>query len=488
LDELNTLGAWAIWGRDLIGQSPSWLTSMVIHLTALIILALLTLPRDVTRGIQDLLAQTGGESGDRLDALPELSLDSAPSAVIDALRPVAMVPSGDREPALVVPREVGPAGVSRVTLDKIGLGRSDGDLLGRVGEHGPTGTIRDRGTEFEKRRDTPEGRALVAALQWLADHQLPDGGWSFDHTRAGGCSGRCRNPGRLAEARIAATGLALLPFLGAGQTHQQGRYKMTVRRGLYFLANRMRFSDRGGSFCEAGGRMYAHGIASIAMCEAYALTHDKGLHLPAQRALDFIGYAQDPIGGGWRYEPRQRGDTSVLGWQIMALKSGHLAYLAVPPDVSRLATAFLDGVQYDSGSRYGYTDAGQGSSATTAIGLLCRMYLGWKKDEPALQRGVDWLGRKGPAPSDMYYNYYATMVLRHFGGKPWRTWDAVMRSQLIDSQATDGHEAGSWYFKHSHAEQGGRLYCTAMAAMILEVYYRILPIYAQRSVEDDFPL
>ena len=41
--------------------------------------------------------------------------------------------------------------------------------------------------------------------------------------------------------------------------------------------------------------------------------------------------------------------------------------------------------------------------------------------------------------------------------------------------------------KHTHADRGGRLYCTAMAAMILEVYYRYLPIYREQSIEEDFP-
>ena len=76
--------------------------------------------------------------------------------------------------------------------------------------------------------------------------------------------------------------------------------------------------------------MYSHGLAAITLCEAYAMTHDRKLMGPAQLSLNHIVYAQDPIGGGWRYAPRQPGDTSVVGWQLMALKSGHMAYLAVP--------------------------------------------------------------------------------------------------------------------------------------------------------------
>ena len=153
------------------------------------------------------------------------------------------------------------------------------------------------------------------------------------------------------------------------------------------------------------------------------MTRDETLRPPAQQSIDFICYAQDTVGGGWRYQPRTPGDTSVVGWQIMALKSGHMAYLRVPSITVRRAYDFLDSVEADSGAQYGYTSPAEGRAATTAIGLLCRMYLGWKQDEPALIRGVQWLGNRGPSTTDMYYNYYATQVMRHYGGEYWEQWN-----------------------------------------------------------------
>ncbi|MFH1265882.1 MAG: prenyltransferase/squalene oxidase repeat-containing protein [Planctomycetota bacterium] len=333
----------------------------------------------------------------------------------------------------------------------------------------------------------PSERAVGLALKWLARHQMPDGGWCFNHILAPECHGQCRNPGQLAEARNAATGLALLPFLGAGETHKTGKYKEPVKRGLHFLVNNMKLSRRGALY-ETGGSMYSHGIASIALCEAYAMTHDKGLHAPAQQALNFVAYAQDPVGGGWRYEPRQKGDTSVTGWQVMALKSGHMADLRVPARTVMKASSFLDSVQANDGAHYGYTEPTAGAEATTAVGLLSRMYLGWKKDNSALERGVKWISDKGPSKNNMYYNYYATQVMRHWEGDPWKKWNSVMRDQLISSQTQKGHEEGSWFMPAGHvSDGGGRLYCTAMATMILEVYYRHLPIYRKPSADADSP-
>jgi hypothetical protein len=326
--------------------------------------------------------------------------------------------------------------------------------------------------------------AVAMALKWLAYHQLPDGGWSFDHTIGPGVR-LSPNPGTLREARNAATAMALLPFLGAGQTHLEGEYKETVTKGLYFLSSQQKTN---GSFHESGGQMYSHGLCAIALCEAYAMTQDPKLGPAAQGSLNFIMEAQDPVGGGWRYSPRGGGDTSVVGWQLMALKSGHMAYLNVPPGVITGAGRFLDSVQADGGAKYGYASPGAGP-ATTSVGLLCRMYMGWKQEHPALQRGIEHLGSMGPSNGNMYYNYYATQVMRHYGGEPWEKWNNEMRDYLVKTQSTDGPTRGSWYIPGDHgSERGGRLYCTSMATMVLEVYYRHMPIYGDKAAEEEFPL
>jgi hypothetical protein len=322
--------------------------------------------------------------------------------------------------------------------------------------------------------------AVQNALLWFKNHQNRDGSWSL-HMLHGGCS--CPNPGTL-NSDIAATAMALLPFLGAGHTHQEGAYRKEVEAGLYYIASRQ---QRDGALFEpAGGRMYSHGLASIVLCEAYAMTKDRQLALPAQRALNFIAYAQDPVGGGWRYVPHEPGDTSVVGWQLIALKSGHMGQLEIFPQTLERAIRFLDYVQSDDGAAYGYKSPGEElSSATTAIGLLCRMYLGWGHDEPALARGIERLTQRGPSEKDMYYNYYATQVMRHYGGEPWEKWNSQMRDMLVKTQAKQGHQAGSWHMgNNSSADQGGRLYSTSMATMILEVYYRHMTIYKQEAAED----
>lgn len=479
--------------QRMLSILPGWLVSMTFHMAMLIALAIYTLPAVDADALRQLLISTDEKQQDadleELDneVIEDLNIEVAD----DVLEFDPQAEAADVSPV----DDVAAAAVS-VELSEIGLEHApSSDLLAQVGAYSG-GSLSGRGEKARKALLAGSGgtrgseRAVSAALIWLAKHQLPDGGWSFDHRKSISCQGKCRDPGSMADSRAAATGLALLPFLGAGQTHKSGKYEKTVRAGLYFLTLRMKVNRNGGSLYEKGGSMYSHGIASIALCEAYAMTKDRALLAPAQNAVNFICYAQDPSGGGWRYEPQMPGDTSVSGWQIMALKSGHMAYLVVPETVLQRAYGFLNLVEYDGGARYGYVNSNPGSASMTAVGLLSRMYFGWKKDNPALERGVQWLSETGPN-DDVYYNYYATQVMRHWGGPLWEKWNKEMREQLIAAQVKEGHESGSWYWHRplsNHEKLGGRLYCTALATLILEVYYRHLPIFGTQSTESEFPI
>jgi hypothetical protein len=134
--------------------------------------------------------------------------------------------------------------------------------------------------------------------------------------------------------------------------------------------------------------------------------------------------AQDKNGGGWRYFPGQVGDTTVTGWMLMALKSGQLTYVPVSPEVWTGAKRYLDFVQDDGGAAYGYQAPSKQDATMTAIGLLCRMYAGWPRSQAALARGVRMLSKRGPSEHDLYYDYYATQVLRHYGGPEWTDWNS----------------------------------------------------------------
>ncbi len=339
------------------------------------------------------------------------------------------------------------------------------------------------------RRRTPSGRsegihygggtpqseeAVERGIGWILAHQRANGSWSFDHA-TDLCMHYCTHPGS-ETSTTAATGMALLPLLGAGYTHKTGPYQDAIRRALTYIRERGFKISYGTDFRE--NSMYGHALATLALCEAFGMTHDADLHEAAQGGLDFIAYCQDTHSGGWRYNPNESGDTTVTAWMIMALKSGQAAGLNVQSPCWQLAEKFLDSVQSTDGSRYGYIDR-RPKPATTAAALLCRMYMGWQRDRPALALGVEQLKAQGISRSNLYFDYYATQVVFHYGGPDWDGWNKQLRDFLVKTQEHDGHASGSWFFKSEQSAAGGRLYNTAMAVMNLEVYYRHMPLYQE---------
>src|SRR5690606_37262837 len=147
------------------------------------------------------------------------------------------------------------------------------------------------------------------------------------------------------KAEGAATGMALLAFLGAGYDHFGDKYQHVVDRGLQYLI--AQHGERGDIFPERGDatsqlRFYSPGIAALALCEAYGMTGDPELKEPAQKALDYIMETQQERLNGWRYCEQSSSDLSVTGWQMMALRSGQLAGLRVDPRTYERVEKFVD--------------------------------------------------------------------------------------------------------------------------------------------------
>ena len=325
--------------------------------------------------------------------------------------------------------------------------------------------------------------AVERALEWIVRHQYEDGGWRLQF-HDGPCNGRCRHEG-LMESPNAATSLALMALMGAGYTSEKGPYQKEVAAGIDFLLQRMRSTSYGGSFREGEKGMYAQGLATMALSEAFALTKNSELAGPITDAVEYIQKAQHRR-GGWRYEAGYPGDMLVTGWQLLALKSAQQAGFKVDAEVLRKVDGFVDSLEVSRAGLYRYgPERSGGEPASSAVGMLMKMYLGQRRDHPDLREGALGLSDDGFSPSNIYYNYYVTLVLHHRRGQYWKAWNANMRDFLVEQQVRTGHEAGSWHFDDplGTGKQGGRLYSTAMAAMTLEVYYRFLPLYGYEPFE-----
>jgi hypothetical protein len=224
------------------------------------------------------------------------------------------------------------------------------------------------------------------------------------------------------------------------------------------------------------------------------MTGDKKLYEPLMRALGYICQSEQK-GGGWDYTELQTGrnDTSVTGWQVMALKSAHAAGYHVPWKTTYGIMRHFERVTDEEGW-VGYTNEGttRGGVALAAVGMLSNFYLGYDRNHPTIRKQAAILLQNLPAwfklrgeggrNHSMYYWYYATLAMYQMGGSEWEKWNDAIRDMLVSAQCAKGHREGSWdpdcYWARSYA---GRIYSTALMTLTLEVYYRYLPMYETRE-------
>lgn len=471
-----------------VHRTPAILISMIVHIAALLLLALFSFPR--TLGVQDVFHFDAIVTASELSsAAPQLQLAASGQLAPPQAKPqdAPVPPSAAAVTERAILSELlqletttqQEAPISQLTQLLQTTGNHLSASFAATGVEGRTANSR-RELAIARGGTIESEQAVERALQWLAAHQLPSGGWSLVH-EGGECNGRCANNGTRERFDPAATGLSLLAFLGAGYTHQVGQHRETVRRGVYFLLQVLEETNQGGSFLHQSERgMYNHGIATFALSETYQLTQDPDLKRPVQQAIDFIVSAQN-YQGGWGYLPKQPGDLTLTGWQVMALKSASAAGLEVPSNTILRIDSFLDTQQVESGVFYGYGKPGR-SPTCTSIGLMLRLFRNMPHTDPRILEGAAFLTDLQPNPTDAYFNYYATLFLFHVGVPFWEEWNTTMRERLLKTQAASGHERGSWYFENPYGREGGRLYTTAMCTMTLEVYYRFSPLYQQADV------
>ena len=363
--------------------------------------------------------------------------------------------------------------------------------------------------------------AVERALAWLARAQGPDGGWNAAEHGAGREAAVMANRNDIEnrhdaglKANTAMTGLALLAFLGAGHTHTDGRYKEVVANGLRYLRSQQQFSGDLAGRDQVGheptvrfARMYSHGMASLAVTEAYGMTGDPALLETVRNSCKYTVGNMNSRTGGWRYEFNMDdpGDLSQFGWQAMLLSSAeNHRSIVLPPETRLLMQRFLDSV---STGRFGglavyrpksgqMAPPEQATPAMTAEAIASRVLLGLPLTPQAADEGQLMMLSHLPGASEenLYYWYYATLAMYQLRGEvenaansnpafrssrevAWERWNGSLKQQLCSTQVPRGPLEGSWNPSCVWGRHGGRVYSTAVACMCLEVYYRYLPMY-----------
>ncbi|MCA9071765.1 MAG: terpene cyclase/mutase family protein [Planctomycetaceae bacterium] len=373
------------------------------------------------------------------------------------------------------------------------------------------GLFDGRSTENRKRilnREVENTKSLEGALTmglgWILRQQESDGRWKWD----GDFPDACDWPNLHTDT--GATAMALMAFLGDGQTHQSAKndgIQEAIQKGLNWLISQQAkngsgdFHDRSQEYGREPA-FYAHSQATIVMCEAYALTRDRKLLAAAQKGVQFLLESQQPDQGGWRYQTqdsRTEGDLSVTGWALMALHSARAVGISVADEPFHRASKFLNSVQEQNGAHYRYQPSKDWpvTRTMTAEGLLCRQYLGWPKQQPQLEAGGQLLWDEDSPPRwndprrNVYEWYFTGQLLHNLNDERWKAWYAAVQKEIIDAQLSAGKDyRGSWNpdapdgastaergTRYDRADNVGRLYMTAMCLLILETPIRHQPIY-----------
>ncbi len=382
--------------------------------------------------------------------------------------------------------------------DVIGIGGGAGGKFGN--RRGGRRNLRAAGKGMEQ--------ALRDGLEWLKHHQSPDGSWDTD-----GFSSNCGKIGSTicdgaghAPHDVGVTGLALLAFLGEGNTTTDGMYKDVVARGIKWLRDQQ--DPDSGLLGDKSTHefLYNHSLATLALCEAYYASKSPLLKKTAQDAINYIHRARNPY-GAWRYDvpPIGDNDTSLTGWMVFALAAAKDAGLTVDEAAFDGALQWIEEVTDRTNGRVGYDSLGSLSSRTvanehyprekgeamTAVGLLCRIFIANVKGEDItgmeiLDQHAELLKRTLPEwdpdglGCDMYYWYYGTYAMFQLGGTHWRAWETAMKKAVIESQRRDGDEKGSWDNIGPWGYAGGRVYSTAIMTLCIEVYFRYAKVLGAR--------
>jgi Squalene-hopene cyclase C-terminal domain/Prenyltransferase and squalene oxidase repeat len=328
--------------------------------------------------------------------------------------------------------------------------------------------IADRPNQVRGDEITPAQQESVnLGLEWLADHQRPDGGYG----------GSPYSGDESPHAGI--TALAGLAFMQAGNLPGRGKYGTNVQHCLDFVLHSSQESGLIASD-QSHGPMYGHGFATLFLGEIYGMTGNEEVKEKLLKAVHLIERTQNPE-GGWRYQPvPYDADISVTICEVMALRAARDAGIKVEKDVIDKAIKYVRSCQNpDGGFCYQADMHGSGSGyARSAAGVAALYYAGVFEGDD-LDRGLKYLERYTPgsgeqAAEGMYFygNYYAVQAMFLAGGDYWSKFFPALRDQLIARQDKSN---GSW------TGEAGDAYATSMALIILQMPNRYLPVYSGKG-------
>ena len=467
--------------QEKLAESRYFALSLTVHIlivflaSTIVLIKVYTDPPDfVAEGGDGLIAAT-----EDLSPPPESPQDAVPTEQFTPPTPNVNSPNIDvlTTTATTSSFKVAPTQVRvNINTNASDLAKTNSAVLKGVsgGVGGLPGTMRGRmgsgraKAMADNKMKTKTELAVLRGLEWLRQNQNADGSWA--DTNHGGMSG-----------------LALLCFLGHGETPESQQYGVTVNKAVQWIIDNgtknQGHLNMAGQFSQPG--VYEHGMCSYALGEYYTMTKDERVIELFKQAIGYIVQGQGP-GGGWMYSyDKTADDLSVSGWQIQALKAAHLSQLNLPGVDASLdkAMSYIEHVKGPKGG-YGYRAAGDKYSLS-GVGILCRLF--WKGERGELRKGMEWIledtEKTMPVKyksehADLYAWYYHTQACLMFGGSAWQKWNRWFQDEIVDNQSPDGSwpvPGGKGHGPSSQNNKTGAVYRTTLCILMLEVFYRYMP-------------
>jgi len=291
--------------------------------------------------------------------------------------------------------------------------------------------------------DAPVEAAISRAQEALVKQQQANGSW-------GNCNGR--------------NALACMALMVNGSTPGYGKHGAHIAQGIDFLMRSAH--DNGYLVVGSTGNMYQHALATLALSEAYGMTHNPAIRDALMKAVSLILSAQNAT-GGWRYHPTsQDADMSVTVMQTMALRAAVEVGVYVPKESIEFAVTFVRRMFNEETASFGYSSPDKGNLNRAGAGVVCLQSCGYL-DDPRIPRAVKYImdHMTYDSATQWYGHYYSSVALYHYGGEAWKAYYPRICQKVL----------GDWQRTPSGAY--GDVLETSWAILVLGVPYRYLPIY-----------
>jgi hypothetical protein len=319
-------------------------------------------------------------------------------------------------------------------------------------------------------RGVPSAVRLIneRGLTYLAETQQEDGAWR----------GRINNGSAI-------TGICVMAFMASGADSDFGPYAENIRRALRRVI--LDQDPKTGHITGGGhGSMYHHGLALLALSEAYGVVNERllwqGSEVPVEerrtlgQALELavrcaLTAQKKNSYSAWRYSPEsQDADTTVSGTVLMGLLGARNAGIEIPNEAIEKALDFFKLNTMRDGNVSYQPAQGHGDGMCRASIATLVYAVGKRKDLPEYKAAAAFIKQRIDQDVNQYpfyTRYYMAQALFHSDIEAWKTWNHRIVEKLQKMQQVDGSISSPY----------GQAYGTGMSLLALALNYRLLPVY-----------